>query len=83
MSDITRTGTAVDQPGSVLLFHERDMIVRADQDIHALQALQQVKALGLQDRAVTIARGGVRQRHDNVGMLLFANAVHPLLRTGD
>ena len=83
MTDVARAGAAVDQPGSVLFLHEGAVVVRADDDIYATHALQQVKPLAFKHFSISFARAGMRQGDDQVGMLLRADAVHPFLHAGD
>ncbi len=83
VADIADTGAAVDQPDVVLFLHGRAVVMRRHDQVHALQALQQVQALALQDGAVALAHAGMRQHDQHVGPLLGADAVHPLLRAGD
>ena len=83
MADIAGAGAAVDQPGAVLLLDVGTVVVRADEDVHVVQAVQQVESLGFEAQAVAIARAGVRQDHDQVRILLLADPVHPVLHAGN
>ena len=83
MADVARAGAAVDHPAAVFLGNGRTMVVRADEQVHALQRLQQVEALALEDLSVAVADAGMRQDDHHVRALLGPDPVHPLLCAGN
>ena len=77
--DILRMASGIDQADTVLLDGQRPVVVRADEEIHPSETLEQVTSLALVHCPVAVTRAGMHCHYDRMRMLLCNHLVHVLL----